>query len=145
MVRLRKNSYPLFYAAFAILWMIGMLASNLGPVAIGIVALVVLVFVPPCILCSIPIERFSPAQESWLDQNGVARQRVSFLGTLGVLTKDYTSGCGNITLLYIWIPILAYWLRGSWYALSTLWRGRTHAQNQWLAFVLKQLPPSLGS
>lgn len=48
--------------------------------------------------------------------------------------KPFLSGCGNVTLLYIWAPLLYFYVVSYYFSISALFMGRRRAIDKWLIF-----------
>lgn len=67
----------------------------------------------------------------------------SFLSAMGDLSGRYCSGCANITIAYIWVPIAFYWLVALRFSILGLFKGRMESQRLWHDYVMKIVRPHL--
>lgn len=49
--------------------------------------------------------------------------------------SPYCSGCGNLTIVYLWLPVLYYWLVALGICAAGLFKGRKWIENKWTSFV----------
>ncbi len=64
---------------------------------------------------------------------------MSFAQALGAMSAKYSSGCANITILYIWIIVLVYLVYGMYLTAFGMIKGRSHSRDRWLHFLNSQL------
>ena len=64
---------------------------------------------------------------------------MSFAQALGAMSAKYSSGCANITILYIWMVVLVYLAYGMYLTALGMIKGRPYSRDRWIQFLNSQL------
>lgn len=62
--------------------------------------------------------------------------QVSFIGGIHIISSKLTSGCANITILYLFPFLAIVYLIFTFLTIMGLFRGRKYTQDKWIHFIL---------
>lgn len=69
----------------------------------------------------------------------IQNDRIDFGTGLVRLSTSFMSGCGNITLLYIFPVLFYYYLHALAYTVIGFFKGKAYTEDSWCKLVLKRL------